>query len=376
MRILISIIRFEPEKTLGSEIFLKSFLESLPKVLDKEKIAVVGSENTCEWGGKIAGELTWMPMEMPESSFGRMFFERRNIEAVARKWNAKVVYFPFNIMPKIKTPGVLLLHDLVNEFYCKRFPFYRPFYYRYVRRMVRRSIKNADAVITISQAVADELKSSSFFDGGKKIYVSPLAVNRHIENQKKPKSAANNNRKIILQPGAQLPHKSHITGIKAMLEVFRINPQVFNEHQLVLTGGVNRDAELSRFIKKNNFCDNISFLGRLEYEELEWMMQNCEAVVFPTLYEGFGLGIVDAQLRGKSVIASDIPVSREISGGAAVFFEPENEKDLARKIVKTLAAGNDRLVQLKLQGIENVNKRHWENHSREVLNFLKITAET
>ncbi len=376
MRILISAVRFEPEKTLGSEIFLKSFLESLPKVLDKEKVAVVGSENTCAWGEKFAKELDWIPCPLPDSSVRRMFFEGRNIEAIAGKWNSDVIYFPFNIMPKVKMRSVLLLHDLVNEFYCKKFPLYRPVYHRYVRRLVRRSIKNADSVITISNAVAEELRNSKLIDENKKtVHVALLAAGEKYEKKTKPKLLPDNNKKIILQPGAQLPHKSHITGIKAMIEVYNEHPKLFKQLQLVLTGGEITDGNLKDFIRKSGISDSIVFLGRLNSEELEWTMQNSEAVCFPTLYEGFGLGIVEAQARRIPIIASDIPVLKEVSGGDATFFEPENERDLAKKIIETVRKREDRSVRELDEENKTVNKSDWKTHSRKVIKILTDTVE-
>ncbi len=117
-------------------------------------------------------------------------------------------------------------------------------------------------------------------------------------------------------------------------------------------------------------------MGRLSSEELEWVMQNTSIACFPTLYEGFGLGIVEAQLRNTPVIASDIPVLREVSGNCAVFFEPENEKDLAKKIVNVLDGNNSRVENLIKMGLSNINKWSWENHCSKVIEILRLTANS
>lgn len=374
MRILISITRFEPGKTLGSEVYLKCFLQSLSRIIGNEKIAIVGSTNGCRWGEKFAKNFEWIPKELPDSAISRMVYERKNIEKTALKWSADVVYFPFNIMPRISIPTVLLLHDLVNEFYIKKFPLYRPIYYRYVRRLVRSSIKKADAVITISEAIATELKEFKLINEKQKVSVIPLAVDRNKVKARKPAGVNFENKTIILQPGAQLPHKSHLTGIKAMVEVFKQYPQLFEKIVLVLTGQANKDEKLKRFIKENNLTNKVFFLGRLDAEELEWIMNRAAVVSFPTLYEGFGLGVVDAQLRETPVIGSDIKVMREVSGYAAILFAPENERDLADKLVTVLNLDGEQLGALKIKGTENVNKWNWLNHSEQVLKRLKETA--
>ncbi len=235
-------------------------------------------------------------------------------------------------LPEMKIPSVLLLHDLVNEFYCKKFPLFRPLYFQYLKYSVRRSIKKPKSIITISKAIANELHELNLLKKKQKVYTVPLAVNRHINSVKKPKQIPLDNIKNILQPGAQLPHKSHLTGIKAFVELKKNYPDIYNKTRLILTGELNKDKQLRKVIKQNEMESNVIFLGRLSSEELEWVMQNTSIACFPTLYEGFGLGIVEAQLRNTPVIASDIPVLREVSGNCAVFFEPENEKDLAKKI--------------------------------------------
>lgn len=374
MKILISAIRFEPGKTLGSEVYLASFLESLPKVIQGEEIAIAASEECCRWGEKIAGTITWVPQILPDSTVKRMIFERNNVEKIARRWNAKVIYFPFNIMPEVKLPVVLLLHDLVNEFYCKKFRSFRPVYYNYVRYLVRNSIKKANSIITISDAIAKELLELKMLNAKQKIFTAPLAVNRCLTKTKKPKQLGEDNVKIILQSGAQLPHKSHSTGVKAMVEISKNYPEAYKQIKLVLTGDVNKDKKLKNLIEKHKIGDKITFLGRLAQDELEWVMQNAQVACFPTLYEGFGLGIVDAQLRNIPIIASDIPVLREVSGGAAVFFETGNEIELAQKIVKVLNMKKDEKKLLIKDGIKNINKWSWEDHTSKVLKVLKDTA--
>lgn len=361
---------------MGSEVYLASFLESLPKVIKDEEIGVAGSEESCRWGEKFADKVSWLPQRLPKSTVGRMIFERNNIENIALNWNANVIYFPFNIMSTVKMPSVLLLHDLVNEFYCKRFKGFRPVYYNYVRYLVRNSIKKANSIITISKTIAKELLELKILNVKQQVYTVPLAVNRHFGKAKKPKQLPEDNLKIILQSGAQLPHKNHLTGIKAMVEIDRHYPEVSKQIRLVLTGGANKDKKIKDLVEKQKIGDNIIFLGRLEKEELEWVMQNAQIACFPTLYEGFGLGIVDAQMRNIPVIASDIPVSKEVSGEAAVFFESSNEKDLAEKIVTVLNMKQDEKRLLIRNGIKNIDKWSWEDHTRKILKILKDTANT
>jgi len=262
---------------------------------------------------------------------------------------------------------------LVNEFYSKRFPFYRPVYYQTVKILVRKSIKSADTVLTISRTIAGELENSKFVKNGQKIFIAPLS-SQPISKKERPAELPAYNRKIILQTGDHLPHKNHIAGLKAMSVLSKTYPQLFKNLQMVLTGGFFRDKSLKKFVEENNLGENVTFLGKVSTEELEWLMQEAKLICFPTLYEGFGLGIIEAQLRAKPVLASDIPVLREVSGNTAIFFEPENYKQMAEEIRRILEreSYDQRLIN---KGLENAKAWDWESHAQKVLEVLKLTAE-
>lgn len=372
MRIFISILRFEPGKTLGSEVYLRSLLSALTKVKNDEQIIIAASENGVKWGKPIAPEFTWISQMLPASIVRRMIFEANRTEKLAKEYQADVIFFPFNIMPKVRIPSVLLVHDLVNEFYCRKFPFYRPVYYQTVKTLVRKSIKRADNLLTISQVIAEDLASSKFIKPEQNIFVAPLS-SQPISKKRYPAKLTNSRKKIILQTGDHLPHKNHITGLKAMLVLSTAYAQLFDDLHMILTGGFIRDKRLKKFVEENNIGKNITFLGKVSAEELEWLMQEAELICFPTLYEGFGLGIIEAQLRGKPVIVSDIPVLREVSRNAAVFFEPENHNQLAEEIERVLGqkSYDKSLID---NGLLNAASWNWENHARKVLEVLKLTA--
>lgn len=373
MRIFISILRFEPGKTLGSEVYLRSLLNALTKIKNDEQIIIAASENGVEWGKLIAPEFTWISQMLPASVVRRMISETNGIEKLAKEYQADVIFFPFNIMPKVRIPSVLLVHDLVNEFYCRKFPFYRPVYYRTVKTLVRKSIKSADNLLTISRVIAEELASSKFVKPEQKIFVAPLS-SQPILKKKRPTKLTDNKKKIILQTGDHLPHKNHITGLKAMSALSTAYPQLFDNLHMILTGGFIHDKRLKKFVEENNIGGNVTFLGKVSAEELEWLMQEAELICFPTLYEGFGLGIIEAQLRGKPIIVSDIPVLREVSGNTAIFFEPENHNQLAEEIKRVLEqkSYNKYLID---NGLLNAVSWNWEDHAQKVLEVLKLTAE-
>jgi glycosyltransferase involved in cell wall biosynthesis len=301
-----------------------------------------------------------------------MISETNLTEKLARAHRADVIYFPFNIMPKVSIPSVLLVHDLVNEFYSARFPLYRPLYYQTVKTLVRKSIRRAGNLLTISNAIAEELKKSGLTREPQKIFVAPLA-SQPISEMRRPPALCFENKKIILQTGDHLPHKNHITGLRAMAFLSKTYPHLAEKLHLVLTGGFIRDEKLRRYVSENKIEQNVSFLGKVSDEELEWLMQKSEVVCFPTLYEGFGLGIVESQKRGKPLIVSDIPVLREVSDNTAIFFEPENYIELGEKIKAVIERKSDNKSLID-KGLQNASSRSWESHVEKVIEVLEYTG--
>ena len=373
MRIFISAPRFEPARTLGGEAYFRSFLRALSEVKNEERVAVLASEKGCEWGEKLAKSFEWIPQSVSNSKVKRIIHERNNAEKTAGKWQADVVLFPFNYMPRFRLPNVLIVHDLVNEFYCRQFPRFRPVYYRIMRYIVRRSINRAAAIVTMTNATRNEMYRHRLIKPKQIVHLAPLSAEMPWRETRRPSSLASDGRQLILQSGDHLPHKNHLTGILAMAELRQNFPEVFKRVQMVLTCGFNRDQKLKELVERKNLNANVSFIGKLPNEELEWLMQNAALFSFPTLHEGFGLGVVEAQLRRLPVVASDLPVLREVSGGAAAFFEPSNHVKMAETMA-TLLTDESYRQNLTQQGFENVKRWSWTDNAQKVLAVLRSTA--
>lgn len=372
MRILISILRFEPGKALGSEVYLRSMLEGLAAVRRGEQVTIAATETAAAWGRRFAPDLEWVSRKTSGSIVRRAVSETGVADKLAREHEADVIFFPLNVMPRVSVPSVLLIHDLVNEFYSRKFPLYRPIYYRTVRSLVRRSIRQADSILTISRTVAAELEASKLLRAGQKVFVAPLS-SPPVGAKKRPAELSEINKRIVLQTGDHLPHKNQITGLKAMAVLRSKHPRWFDDVQMVLTGGSTSNKELRDFVKSNGLAGDVTFLGKVKPAELEWLMQEAELICFPTLYEGFGLGVIEGQLRRKQLLVSDIPVLREVSRDSAIFFDPKDPDELAEKMALVLERDSyDR--SLIDRGAKNAASWTWQDHASRVLEVLKLTA--
>jgi glycosyltransferase involved in cell wall biosynthesis len=115
---------------------------------------------------------------------------------------------------------------------------------------------------------------------------------------------------------------------------------------LVCTGapGPRRD-ELAASARAMGLADRVSFPGFLDRDELDRLIAGAAAMVFPSLYEGFGLPVVEAMSRGAPVACSDATSLPEVAGNAALLFDPRKPEELARAMTRLIgdAALRERL---------------------------------
>ena len=129
-------------------------------------------------------------------------------------------------------------------------------------------------------------------------------------------------------------HKNHLTLFKAIkaLKDKGINIKVLFSGNTNDYRNKNHFPMLMDFIKENGLEDNIKILGFIDRKEQLCLMQNSEAIIQPSLFEGWSTVVEDAKALKKWVILSDIPLHREQLSENVVFFSPLDSMDLSQKI--------------------------------------------
>ena len=127
--------------------------------------------------------------------------------------------------------------------------------------------------------------------------------------------------------------------------------------------------EILKESEKSSFSSDIVFCDYVSDEDLPVIMSQAEIFLFPTLYEGFGLPILEAQACGVPVICSNTTSMPEITGDSALLVNPENFQEIGVAIKKII--DNPTLaVRLREKGLENVKRFDWLTFSRETLKIL------
>ena len=225
-------------------------------------------------------------------------------------------YIPFIKIPRIKYYPVV--HDIMSTKKYKADDLWRAFVGRFVKF---NAIRNGDRIITVSQTSKKEIAEYYGINENKiDVVYNGLSLDKNIINNESEILKKYNLQKqtYLLSVSSMSKHKN----IKTLIDSFNTIKENFRDLKLVLVGNGQCFKELS---SKTN--ENIVFTGFIEEDILKILYKNAKAYVFPSVAEGFGIPIIDAQNFEIPVICSDIPIFKEIATEkGALFFEPTEQE--------------------------------------------------
>jgi len=156
----------------------------------------------------------------------------------------------------------------------------------------------------------------------------------------------------MFYPANYWPHKNHPTLIDAYGTYVSRNPD--RKMNLVFTGALD-DAErdLKDKVRSMGLEERVHFLGYLPEEKLLAVLKGCSFMVFPSLYEGFGIPILEAMQFGKPVLCSNITSLPEVAGDAALYFDPKKPDEIVQ-CLERINGNQELLTELVRRGHERV----------------------
>lgn len=171
---------------------------------------------------------------------------------------------------------------------------------------------------------------------------------------------------IILFIGTLEPRKNLVRLVRAFNKLRSDN--IITKLLLVGRWGWQSDA-IKREIEQSQFKNDIRVLGYVKSSQKKSLYQQAKILAFPTLYEGFGMPVVEAMVMGVPVITSNVSSLPEVAGDAAVLVNPESEEDIYGAFKKILT-NKEFAQQLINKGHNQVLKFNWENTAKITLDVL------
>ena len=266
-----------------------------------------------------------------------------------------VMHFPLTVpIPRTRRPTVVTLHDLQH--------LERPGYFSRAERLFRRvayedAARRADAVVTPSEHALAMMRDRLAVDPAR-VVVAPHGVDhdrftpqgRDDERLLAPFSLPE---RFFYYPANLWPHKNHRRLIEALTQVGH------DDVELVLSGNpYGRGPALSSLAERLGVGDRVRHLGLVAHDVVPALMRRARAMVFPSLFEGFGQPALEAMACGCALAAPIRGALAEICAGAAPELDPEDPASIAGAI-DALADDDDLVTRLAAAGVERARSFTW-----------------
>ena len=256
--------------------------------------------------------------------------------------------------------AVLTVHDLMWKYYLKS-DWVPPYKKNYYSRLCPLSFKLSGGIITVSHFIKNELIASCGVEHNKIFVIHEaqgakdlkLSSSELAEFQKKYPPG------FLFTVTTTWPHKNLITLLKAYVVLKKKDPK-FNRKLIVV--GQNRlpNREINQYLLDNALdSSSIALLGFVPDQELKYFYSQASVFIFPSLYEGFGLPLLEAMKMGLPIVASNAASLPEIGQESCLYADARSPEDFAQKIQQLLSDEKLRDEMIR-RGKEREKQFSWE----------------
>lgn len=344
MQIGIDASRYGSEQATGVEWYSRHIINALIEQADKDdgcKITLYSRE-PLGYDEKI-----WEIIKGKRSRFQNRVLKAKRLWTVQKLSREMadnppdVLFVPSHVLPLNRPKNsVVTIHDVAFRYLKNAYSFFQ---YHYLNWSTKYAVKNAGKIIVPSEATAEDLVH--FYKCPRdKIVVIPHGFKAPHPLRKTDDPFANHeifryfkidkDTSYILFVGRLESKKNLERLVKAFAGFSDGHPQ----YKLVMAGkrGVGFDRIL-RAVQENNLSEKVIMMGYVNEEEKNILMQSCKVFAFPSLYEGFGMPVLDAFYFEKPVLVSHVSALPEVAGEAACYCDPYDASSIEMGLMKLVS---------------------------------------
>lgn len=271
------------------------------------------------------------------------------------RYKPDVLFMPIQQIPFLrpkKLKIVAVVHDLAFHIYPEQFT-YKDWMLQHV--FTAYVARKADKIIAVSQATAGDIEK--YYGRTENVHVVHHGLDHAFFTSQESASADTSEvvpaRPYLLYVGQIQPRKNLIR----LIQAFEILHEKEKDLKLVIAGSHGwLNGPIYRYINQSPVRENIIQAGRVGDDELRSLYSHAEVFVLPSLYEGFGMPILEAMACGCPVVTSNVSSMPEIAGNAAVLMDPKSVESIAAGIQEARKKRRE-LIEL---GLERVKEISWE----------------
>lgn len=364
MKIAIDASDWKPDRWDGTRVYVENLLRHLPRV-DKDNEYIyyyrespgnrVEAANVTE--RLIPQRFLWTKTKLPRALF---------------QDKPDVFFSPFHSLPYVRPWGlktVVTIHDLAFFSFAN---YFRTMDRIFLHLDTSYAVKRADRLIAISSSTGSDLQKYYKIPASKisTIYHGFDAKDFHpIDNMKAIKQVTDKYRissPYILFIGVLQPRKNLIRLMRAYERMVVKYPEL-KKYQLVLAGGRGwHDEQIIHMARELESSGRVVLTGRFDQGDEPALLNGASLFILPSLYEGFGLPVLEALACGTPVITSRVSSLPEVAGQAAVLIDPYDTQMMAEAMRKVLTDEGLR-NELGQRGRKQVEKFSWLDTARETV---------
>jgi len=365
MRIGIDIRELEKGKSTGVGRYLRQFLGYASEHDNENEYILFGNQKT-----QYNANANNQKLKIVEENI-TIIWDQILLPRGIKKEKVDVLLTPYFKAPIFcNSKKVMIVNDLIDlllEEYRHLRYFCRKMYFQLLMLFNTRS---ADKIITISQHTKKDLCQIFHIPDskGEVIELSFDPVYREIHSGVKETALKYKIQKeFFLYVGNLKPHKNVLFLIEAYSQ---LDKTIREQYQLVI--GSKKDKyffSIYQRVQQLNLTEDVVFTDFIHEDDLPYLYNAATIFIFPSLYEGFGLPVLEAMACGTPVITSNVSSLPEVGGEATLLIDPRNGYDLKKSINRILNDENLRndLIQ---KGLERAKSFSIENMSQQILNIL------
>lgn len=374
--------RFVGPEGTGLGKYTEKLIENLAKIDSKNQYIIFLQKSNWNYLSiknknfqKVLANISWYTIA-----------EQIKMPSILKSHNLDLLHVPhFNVPIFYKGKMVVTIHDLIHHHFQETSATTRnPITFKtkrfFYRQVIKKAVLKSSHILTPSNYVKEEI-AKTFNVNKSKITVTYEAAEEEysLGNQLPVTSDQLLKRFRIKKPfliyvGNAYPHKN----LEKLLEALKIITINYQPSTINLVIVCSRDIfweRLNEKIKDLNLQDHVTTTGYISSQDLSAIFKAGQAYVSPSLSEGFGIPGLNAMASGLPVIASDIPVLKEVYGDAAYYFDPKDPKDIAAKIKKVISSPRIK-TDLIAKGDEQIKKYSWLKMAKETLAVYSKAAKT
>jgi len=368
-------MKFFPGRIGGVETYFRNLINFLPRIDCRDEYTIF-----CESSFKAEfpvdvprfqvtalnyskGSLNWLLRGVIRNTFNADLLKNR-----MERSGIDVIHHPFSVVspPGMNIPTVVTFWDMLHEFYPD---FFGSEDLRSRTATFRSSVQEATRVIVSAEFTKGCLVERYGIDAGKidVIYTgfgSEYRVYDNLEMLEMVRKKYGLNRPFMYYPAATWPHKNH----KRLLAALKLMKDRYHfDGELILTGiAMQAHDDILAEIAELGLEGEVRVLGYLPQVELPYIYNLARLLVFPSLFEGFGIPLVEAMACGCPITSSNVTSIPEVVGAAGIMFEPNSHEDMADK-VWSLWSDESKRQRMRILGLERAKLFNWEETARKTL---------